>query len=441
MAFRSYSDALAWLEAHVDFERVAPNHQDVPSLQPIHDTLAALGEPHRDYPTVHLTGTNGKGTTTTLVSALLTATGLRVGTFTSPDLHAVNERIALAGQSITDDELRGLLSRMADVEKATGIALTRFEILTVAALLHFSDEGVDVGVIEVGLGGTWDSTNVIDSSVAVITNVDLDHTAVLGDTVFAIASDKVGIFRADALAIVGTYDAVVRDVAMARCALLGTTLWMVGNEFQLLRNDVAVGGRLLSIRTPFATYEDVLLSLHGIHQGDNSTTALVATEAFLDRALGDEIVHEVFSTFKMPGRLELLTRHPMIVVDGAHNPAGVRALAATLEGAFYVEGERRCVLGMLNGRDVDDMVRPLVEAGFLEFHVCAPSSPRAMPTEDVAAAVRKYGGVAIEHRSPLAALAYAREHSGDDDLIVVAGSLYLVAEVRGAILKIADRRT
>jgi dihydrofolate synthase/folylpolyglutamate synthase len=403
--------------------------------------LAALGDPHRDYPTVHLTGTNGKGTTTTLVSALLTATGLRVGTFTSPDLHAVNERIALAGQSIADDELRGLLSRMADVEQATGIALTRFEILTVAALLHFSDEGVDVGVIEVGLGGTWDSTNVIDSSVAVITNVDLDHTAVLGDTVFAIASDKVGIFRADGLAIVGTYDSVVRDVAMSRCAQLGTTLWMVGNEFELIRNDVAVGGRLLSIRTPFATYEDVLLSLHGIHQGDNATTALAATEAFLDRALGDEIVNEVFSSFKMPGRLELLTRHPMIVVDGAHNPAGVRALAATLEGAFYVEGERRCVLGMLNGRVVDDMVRPLVEAGFLEFHVCAPSSPRAMPTEDVAAAVRKYGGVAIEHRSSLAALAYAREHSGDDDLIVVAGSLYLVAEVRGAILKIADRRT
>ena len=354
MAFRSYSDALAWLEAHVDFERVAPNHQDVPSLQPIHDTLAALGEPHRDYPTVHLTGTNGKGTTTTLVSALLTATGLRVGTFTSPDLHAVNERIALAGQSITDDELRGLLSRMADVEKATGIALTRFEILTVAALLHFSDEGVDVGVIEVGLGGTWDSTNVIDSSVAVITNVDLDHTAVLGDTVFAIASDKVGIFRADALAIVGTYDAVVRDVAMARCALLGTTLWMVGNEFQLLRNDVAVGGRLLSIRTPFATYEDVLLSLHGIHQGDNSTTALVATEAFLDRALGDEIVHEVFSTFKMPGRLELLTRHPMIVVDGAHNPAGVRALAATFFAGYgdkRNEAAQDFMWALLNSRD------------------------------------------------------------------------------------------
>ena len=201
MRFRSYVEALTWLESHVDFERLAPNRQPVPTLQPIVDTLALLADPQMDYPTVHITGTNGKGTTTTLTSALLSSTGLRVGTFTSPDLHAINERIAVNAEPVDDESLIGLLSRLADVESVSGVVLTRFELLTVAALLHFSDEGVDVAVIEVGMGGTWDSTNVINSNVAVLTNVDLDHTAVLGPTISAIANDKVGIFRSRAVGV------------------------------------------------------------------------------------------------------------------------------------------------------------------------------------------------------------------------------------------------
>ena len=179
MRFRSYVEALTWLESHVDYERVAPNRREIPTLAPVVDTLAMLADPQHDYPSIHVTGTNGKGTTTTLTSALLGATGLRVGTFTSPDLHAVNERIAVNAEPVDDEEFITLLQRLADVESVSGISLTRFELLTVAAFLHFSDEGVDVGVIEVGMGGTWDSTNVIDSQVAVLTNVDLDHTAVL----------------------------------------------------------------------------------------------------------------------------------------------------------------------------------------------------------------------------------------------------------------------
>jgi len=151
--FKSYLEALTWLESHLDFERVAPNRQESPTLEPIFDTLALLANPQQDYPTVHVTGTNGKGTTSTLVSSLLSATGLRVGTFTSPDLHAVNERIAINAEPLDDESFVGLLSRLADVESVSGLALTRFELLTVAALLHFSDEGVDVAVIEVGMGG------------------------------------------------------------------------------------------------------------------------------------------------------------------------------------------------------------------------------------------------------------------------------------------------
>jgi len=437
--FESYVEALTWLESHIDFERVAPNRQELPTLAPIFDTLAMLADPQNDYPTVHITGTNGKGTTTTLTSALLGSTGLRVGTFTSPDLHAVNERIALNGEPIDDDTFIGLFSRLNDVESVTGIKLTRFELLTVAALLHFSDEGVDVAVIEVGMGGTWDSTNVINSDVAVLTNVDLDHTAVLGTTISAIASDKVGIFRTGGISILATTNAVVVEIAQKKASELGSTLWSIETDFSLERNELALGGRAITLRTPYEHYEEVLVSLHGIHQGVNAATAIITAEAFLGRGLGEEVVRATLRSARMPGRMELISRKPMIVVDGAHNPAGVRALVATLDGAFHVEGTRRCILGMLTGREIIDMVTPLVELGFTEFHCCAPHSPRAASAHDVAQAVRNAGGVAIEHPSVAAALAYAREHSTDEDLIVAAGSLYLVAEVRAVVMHVASR--
>ena len=439
MHFKSYLEALTWLESHLDFERVAPNRQDTPSLQSIFDTLALLANPQQDYPSVHITGTNGKGSTSTLTSALLSSTGLRVGTFTSPDLHAMNERIAVNGEPIDDDSFVALVSRLADVETVSGLSLTRFELLTVAALLHFSDEGVDVAVIEVGMGGTWDSTNVIDSDVEVLTNVDLDHTAVLGTTIAEIALDKVGIFRADGVAIVATVDATVVQIARERAARLGTTLWLLDESFFLEQNDLALGGRAITVLTPYQRYEEVLVSLHGIHQGMNAATAIVAAEAFLGRALGQFVVTTTLANARMPGRMELISRRPMIVIDGAHNPAGVNALVATLDGAFHVNGERRCVLGMLTGRDIDDMVGPLVALGFAEFHCCAPLSPRAASASDVADAVRRAGGVAFEHPSGVAALAHARERSTDDDLIVVAGSLYLVGEVRGEVIHIPSR--
>jgi dihydrofolate synthase/folylpolyglutamate synthase len=437
--FASYAEALSWLETHVDYERVAPNRAPEPTLQPIRDTLVQFADPQGDYPAIHVTGTNGKGTTTTLASALLRATGLRVGTFTSPDLHAVNERIAVNGVAIDDDSLIGLLERLSDVEVVTGITLTRFELLTVAALLHFSDEGVDVAVIEVGMGGTWDSTNVIDADVAVLTNVDLDHTAVLGTTVGAIAADKVGIFRRDAIAVVATENAIVVEIAQRRADELHATLWLLGVTFELEENELALGGRAITLRTPYEYYEEVLVTLHGIHQGVNTATAIVAAEAFLGRGLGEEVVRETLASAKMPGRMEIVSRNPMIVIDGAHNPAGVRALVATLDGAFDVRGERRCVLGMLTGRDLDDMVAPLVGAGFVEFHCCAPRSPRAVPVEELVAVLQRHGAVAFAHPSAKAALAHARERSSDDDLIVVAGSLYLVAEVRAEVLHLTSR--
>jgi dihydrofolate synthase/folylpolyglutamate synthase len=304
--------------------------------------------------------------------------------------------------------------------------------------LHFSDEAVDVAVVEVGLGGTWDSTNVINGDVTVLTNVDLDHTAVLGPTVADIARDKVGIFRTAAIAVLATTNAIVTEIATQKATELGATLWQIENDFVLEENDLAVGGRSITLRTPFAHYEAVALSLHGIHQGVNAATAIATAEAFLGRALGDNVVRATLASARMPGRMELLSRHPMIVVDGAHNPAGVQALCDGLDGAFHVTGERRCVLGMLSGREVADMVAPLAAMGFSEFHVAAPDSPRAMPAALVTKALRDLGAVAHEHSSVALALAHARERSSEDDLIVACGSLYLVAQVRADVLGLAS---
>jgi dihydrofolate synthase/folylpolyglutamate synthase len=289
------------------------------------------------------------------------------------------------------------------------------------------------------MGGTWDSTNVIDSDVAVLTNVDLDHTAVLGNTVGEIAADKVGIFRPEAIAIVATTNAIVVEIAEEKAEELDSTLWLLGDQFELLDNELALGGRAISLRTPYESYEEVLVTLHGIHQGVNATTAIVAAEAFLGRGLGEDVVRSTLSHAFMPGRMEVVSRNPMIVLDGAHNPAGIRALVATLDGAFDVRGERRCVVGILSGRNLDDMVAPLVGASFTEFHCCAPHSPRAVPVDELVAALQRHGAAAFAHPNAKSALAHARERSTDDDLIVVTGSLYLVAEVRGEVLHVASR--
>jgi dihydrofolate synthase/folylpolyglutamate synthase len=262
---------------------------------------------------------------------------------------------------------------------------------------------------------------------------------VLGSTIAEIASDKVGIFRAEGIAVLATTNAIIVEIARHRAGLIGATLWEFEDSYALEQNELAIGGRVITLRTPYDRYEDVLVSLHGIHQGVNAATAIVAAEAFLGRALGEDVVMSTMRTIRMPGRMELLAHNPTIVVDGAHNPAGMRALVAALDGAFHVSGSRRCVVGMLQGRDVHDMVEPLVQLGFTEFHCCAPNSSRAVSAHEVATAIIDLGGVAYEHPSVATALAHARELSSDDDLIVVAGSLYLVAEVRGEVLHVPSR--
>jgi dihydrofolate synthase / folylpolyglutamate synthase len=440
-SFRGLDEALQWLAGHVDYERTAPTRRDVPTLAPVAEALRVLGDPQVDLGFVHVTGTNGKGSTTAMAAALLEATGRRVGAFTSPDLQAVNERICVAGAPIDDDTLTTLLARLADVERATGARLTRFELLTVGALLHFADEAVDAAVVEVGLGGTWDATNVVDGRVAVVTNVSLDHTEVLGDTVEAIATDKAGIVKAGSVAVLGDERASTLELQAGLARAHGARdVWRRGAELSLTRNDLAVGGRLVTIASPLGAHDDVFVSLHGRHQGANALCAVAAAEAFGGTGLADGVVAEALGSIRVPGRLEVVHASTTVVLDGAHNPAGAAVLADALEESFVVEGTRRLVIGMLAGRDPAALLAPLSAAGVEIAYCCEPTTPRALAASAVADAARRLGMDAHVWADPPRALDAAMQDARQGDLIVVTGSFYVVGAVRGHLLGLGPHR-
>jgi dihydrofolate synthase / folylpolyglutamate synthase len=435
--FASLPEALAWLDAHVDLESKTPNRRSLPTLDRMRELVAVLGDPERAYPVVHLTGTNGKGSTAAMTTALLGAMGLSVGTYTSPNLSRVNERLARAGEAIDDASFTEVLASLALLEPTLSDRPTRFELLTAAAFMWFADIAVDVAVIEVGVGGAWDATNVADGTVAVITNVSYDHTEILGPTLEGIARDKAGIVKPGSLVVVGEQDpelvAVIRSVADAAGA---AEVWVRGEEFDCTSNRLAVGGRLVDLRTPGGNYSDVLVPMHGAHQGINAACSLAASEAFFGSPLDPQVVTEGLGAVSVPGRLEVVGRRPLCLVDGAHNVAGMQVLADALRD-FSVEGDTVAVVGMLVGRDPSAMIAPLVRAGVVSVVACAPSSPRAQPADVVADAARAAGARVSVASSVAEALATARSLAGQDGMVVVAGSLYLAAEARVLVEEVA----
>jgi dihydrofolate synthase / folylpolyglutamate synthase len=433
--FHSLSEALAWLDAHINYEATAPSARALPTLAPMVELAHLLGDPQEAYPSVHVTGTNGKGSTAAMVTALFGAMGLRVGTYTSPNLSRVNERIALDSHPIDDEPFREVLGSLAALESMLTERPTRFALLTAAALAWFADEAVDAAVIEVGLGGTWDCTNVVDGRVAVLTNVSYDHTDVLGPTLEGIAADKAGIIKEGSVAVIGETAPELVDIITARARSVGATAWVAGRDFECTANRLAIGGRLLDLRTPAASYGEILVSLHGPHQGRNAACALAAAEAFFGGPLDEAVVEEAFSQVRVPGRLEVVGRAPLTLVDGAHNVEGMTVLAGALREGFSVAGDTVVVLGMLRGRDPSAMLAALAPAGVDLVVACAPVSPRALDAEVVAEAARALGLNVVVAPSVADAVATARAAVPDDGLLVAAGSLYVVAEARQLLLE------
>jgi dihydrofolate synthase/folylpolyglutamate synthase len=402
-----------------------------PTLDRMRRLVDVLGHPEHAAPAIHVTGTNGKTSSARCLTALLTAKGLRVGTFTSPHLERINERLAADGEPISDADLAEVLTDLAALEPLLGpdVRLTWFEILTGAALRWFADRPVDVAVYEVGLGGRWDATNVVDAGVAVVTNVGLDHVEFLGPTRSDVAGEKAGIIKPGATLVLGEEDP---DLLPTFARAEPAELWWSGRDYGTTRNVLAVGGRLLDLRTPGATYGDVWLDLHGGYQGDNFAAALAAAEAFFGAPIDDRLVREAAATVRSPGRLEIVGRDPLVVLDGAKNLEGAQRAAAAVAEEF---GDHSAVLvvGMLQGKDPEAMLRALGADRARLVVTCPPPSPRAQPAATLAAAAARIGVEAVTADSVPEALDVAFRRAGPEDLILVTGSLYVVGAARGAL--------
>lgn len=427
MATRPLADALAWLDDHVNFE-TAVSRRAAPTLDRMLGVCSLLGDPQSAYRVVHITGTNGKGSTARIVSALLEAHGLSVGTYTSPHLERLNERMAFGGVPVDDATLADLLGAMEQYEDFLGARLTHFEVLTAAAFRWFADLAVDVAVLEVGMGGRWDATNVASAEVAVVTNVGLDHAEVIGPTRVEIAAEKAGIIKPSSTVVLGETSFV--DAFLARPS---AGVWRRDADFGCSRNARAVGGRVLDLWTPSGTAEDVYLDLRGPHQGDNAACAVAAAEAFFGRGLDASVVAEALASVQVPGRFEVVRRAPLVVLDGAHNPDGARALRRTLDDDLAGRAPEVLVVGFTAGRDPAEMLAELGASRSRLVLACKPPTPRGLAPEEVVAVGRAVGADVEAAPSVEAAVARAIEAVADDEFVLVTGSLYVVGDARAAL--------
>jgi dihydrofolate synthase/folylpolyglutamate synthase len=422
----------------------APEHDLEPSLDRIAAVMELLGDPQRSYPVIHLTGTNGKTSTTRIIDSLLREMGLKTGRFTSPHLHSIRERIALSGIPISADRFVSAYEEvlpfieLVDQRSAAegGPRMTFFEVLVAVAYAAFADAPVDVAIVEVGMGGGWDATNVADGSVSVVTPVALDHQHFLGSDLVDIATEKAGIIKAGAVAVVGVQEPDVLEVLTDRAAEVGARITVEGNDFGLLARDVAVGGQQLSVRGLAGDYEDLFLPLHGGYQAHNTVLALAAVEAFLgggEQRLDPDIVRAGLAAVASPGRLEIVRRSPTVLVDAAHNPAGALGLRGALEDSFNfarIVG----VVGILKDKAATEILE-ILEPVLDHVVVSRTTSPRAMRPEDLGElAVDIFGEdrVTVVESLPdaLDLAAGLADEGGMGGGVLATGSVTMAAEVR-----------
>lgn len=422
----------------------APETDIEPSLDQIRAVMDLLGDPQRGYPVIHLTGTNGKTSTTRIIDSLLREMGLRTGRFTSPHLHSMRERIALSGVPISAERFIAAYDEVlpfveivdAQSAEAGRPPMNYFQMLVAIAYAAFADAPVDVAIVEVGLGGAWDATNVADGQVAVVTPVSLDHTRMLGDTVEQIADEKSGIIKADAVAVIGVQEPEVTEIMAQRAESVGARIALEGNDFGLLTREVAVGGQQISVRGLGGDYEDLLLPLHGAHQAHNTVLAIAAVEAFLgggEQRLDPDIVRAGIASVASPGRLEIVRRSPTVLVDAAHNPAGALALRAALEDSFNfarIVG----VIAILKDKDATEILE-ILEPVLDHVVVSRTTSPRAMRPDDLGElAVDIFGEdrVTVVQDLPdaLDTAAGLADEGGVGGGVLATGSVTTAAEVR-----------
>jgi dihydrofolate synthase/folylpolyglutamate synthase len=438
-----------------------PEHTIEPSLDRIEALTALLGDPQRAYPVIHITGTNGKTSTARMIDTLLRGRGLRTGLFTSPHLSSIRERISVDGEPLSAERFADaydeVLPYLALVDESQPAALSFFEVLTAMAFAVFADAPVDVAVIEVGVGGTWDCTNIADGAVAVVTPISLDHERYLGNSVVSIAGEKAGIIKPGAVAVLAQQPVDAAEVLLRRAVEVGATVAREGLEFGVTSRELAVGGQLLGIQGLLGQYDDLFLPLFGAHQASNAACALAAVEAFagapptgedatgtgatVDEAspLDSDLVRSAFATMSSPGRLEVVRRSPAVIVDAAHNPAGMAATVAALGEAFAFS-DLITILAVSEDKDVPailDELEPLVS----ELVVTSNSSPRSADPGKLAEMASAVFGPdrvravprlddAIEIGVALADEADARGAAPGTALVLITGSVITAGDAR-----------
>ncbi|MDX6326108.1 MAG: dihydrofolate synthase / folylpolyglutamate synthase [Nocardioidaceae bacterium] len=416
-----------------------------PSLDRIQALTELLGEPQRTYEVVHLTGTNGKTSTSRMVDAIVRARGLRTGRFTSPHVESMTERISVDGEPLSEEAFVRAYLDVAPfldlVDAESDHPLSFFESVVGMAYAAFADAPVDVAVVEVGMGGSWDATNVADGAVAVITPIAVDHASYLGDRPATIAVEKAGIIKPGARAVVAEQEPDVMAVLVDRASEVGAAAVLrEGVDFGVVSRAAAVGGQLLTVRGLHAEYAELFLPLYGAHQAQNAALAIAAAEALsADEPLSDELLQQALGEITSPGRLEIVRRGPTIILDAAHNPHGAAAVAEAIRDSFTFD-PLVGVLGVMGDKDVEGVLAELEPV--LSEVVCTQSTtPRAMPAEALAEVARDLFGEhrvrvlprlddAIEEAVTLAETGGASGESIGSGGVLVTGSVVTVGEAR-----------
>ncbi len=437
------SELLArWPETRID-----------PSLDRIAALADILGSPQLSYPTIHIAGTNGKTTTTRLIDSLLFELGLRTGRFTSPHLQSILERVAINGSPISEGlfikAYEDIYPYLGMIDEKMPHPISFFEAITALSFVAFAEYPVDVGIFECGMGGEWDSTNVIESKVSVVTPIGFDHMEYLGDTLEKIAQTKSGIIKENTFAVLAKQEREAAQVLIDRCLDTNSTPIREGVEYEVLKRSVAVGGQLISIRGVYGIYEDLFLPIHGRHQASNAATALATVEVFVgEHALNNELVRSAFAGATSPGRFEVVHRNPTVIIDAAHNPHGAKSLKETINSEFNFD----LVIGLvaaMGDKDISGLLEEL-EPVMSKIIVTRNSSKRSATLDEIDTLARKIFGsdrvIAIESlvEAINQGLSLAKDTIAIQDkscALLITGSVVTAGEARTFLAKEGEPRS
>lgn len=430
----SHEELVSWLIGRW------PESHPQPSLDRIGALCDLLGEPQKAAPVIQITGTNGKGSTAIMIESLLRAMGLRTGRFSSPHLVDVTERISIDGEPISGERFDEIwwqiapMVEMVDAQLLGGVPMTFFEVITGMAYAAFADAPVDVMIMEVGMGGQWDATNVADAQIAVVTPISLDHTHLLGDTIAEIAGEKSGIIKPGSVAVLAGQPPEAVQPLIARCLEVGAAMVREGVDFALLGRQPAVGGQLLRIDAADGPMGDIFLPLFGMHMAHNAVLAVAAVEAFRGAALSGEVISEGLGAVQAPARLEPISTEPLVVLDTAHNPQGVAVTLAGLREAFTAQ-PLIGVVAMMRDKAVDEVMELLADQLDTIVVTTMTDIPRALSVDEITVVAEEaFGSGRVRAAAnPARAIDLARglaEGAGEDAAVLVIGSVYLAGEVR-----------